>query len=74
MNDDDGSKNDEREADLKAPTVEGTIYQRFELSLPFGRTNVDIFTKRVREAAEICERAQTGNGKTVTLDALREVF
>ena len=72
---DDVSPSDsKREADLEAPIVEGNAWQKFELSLPFARTNADIFAKRVRQAATLCERAGTGDGSSVTLDSLREVF
>ena len=63
-----------READLEAPIVEGNAFQKFELSLPFARTNADIFAKRVRQAATLSQRAGNGDGSSVTLDSLREVF
>ena len=40
-----------RDADLPPPQICGNMYQKFELSLPFGRTFVDVFAKKVRAAA-----------------------
>jgi hypothetical protein len=56
------------------PQIIGNSYQKFELSLPFGRTNVDAFAKRIRAAAEKDKVAGKGDGKTVSLESLREVF
>ena len=60
----------DRESDLPAPKIEGNAFEKFEKSFPFSRTYCDTFEKRVRAAAK-----KTGeDGKTVTLEALREVF
>jgi len=42
--------------------------------LPFARTYVDTFAKRVRSAADRLKMEKKGNGNTVTLEALRAIF
>ena len=61
----------DRESDLPAPVVRGNAFEKFELGLPFGRTYVDTFVKRVRVASE---KSGSKNGETVTIEALRETF
>ena len=61
----------DKESDLPAPAVKGNAFEKFELGLPFGRTYVETFVKRVRIAAE---KSSMGDGKTVTIEALRETF
>ena len=54
--------------DLDAPDLSGkNILEKFELSLPFCRTPVKFFVKRVRKA----EKAAGGAG-FVTLDTLKD--
>ena len=59
-----------RDKDLVSPALQGNSFQRFELSLPFARTFVDAFEKRLRLAADKCK----GDGSIVTIEALREFF
>ena len=60
----------ERESDLPSPKIEGNIYERFELSLPFQRTYAETFAKRVRFAAAENKKKSIGDGTTVTMEAL----
>ena len=51
-----------REVDLPPPKIEGNEFQKFELSLPFARTYVDTFAKRVRSAAHKMQEEGKGDG------------
>ena len=66
----------DRESDLPAPDLtQKNEYQKFELSLPFARTYIDTFIKRVKGASFIAKRAKPGSdGTTVTLTSLRQTF
>ena len=62
---------------MPAPTdlTQKNEYEKFELSLPFARTNIDTFIKRVKGASFIAKRAKPGSdGTTVTLTSLRQTF
>ena len=37
--------------DIPAPSLIGNQYQKFELSLPFARTDINAYVKRIRGAA-----------------------
>ena len=64
----------DREKDLPPLEPKGNAFQKFEQSFPFSRTYVDTFAKRVRGAAEKLKMENKGDGKTVTIEALRQVF
>ena len=64
----------DRDRDLPAPEIKGNVFEQFELSLPFARTYADTFAKRVRMAAFKCLQNETGDGKTVTIETLRETL
>ena len=61
---------EDRDVDLPTPAVRGNAFEKFETSLPFGRTYVDAYVKRVRAAAA----KSGGDGSTVTIEALRQTF
>ena len=59
---------------MPAPEIKGNVFQKFEKSLPFARTYVDTFAKRVRAAAESLKEEGNGDGTFVTIEALRQQF
>ena len=61
--------------DMPMPSLVGNQYQKFELSLPFARTDINAFVKRIRGAAQLTKKIKPrGNGKIVTIEALREAL
>ena len=64
----------DRESDLPPPEIKGNEFQKFELAQPFGRTYADTFERRVRRAAANDLEAKKGDGKTVTVESLRQTF
>ena len=69
-----------RDVDLPAPSLDkfaGKPFLKFEKSLPFCRTYVDAFEKRVREAADLTAGPEWDNHKEkteTTLADLRKTF
>ena len=55
----------DREVDLPQPPATGNVFQKFELSFPFGCTWIDVFEKRVRKVEK---------DEGVTLADLRTTF
>ena len=62
------------DVDLPAPLLIGNKFQMFELSFPFSRTYITALAAKVREAANLDQIYDRGDGTTVTLTSLRETL